>query len=168
MNRILAILAILAPISAACPALADAPTPLGPNAGVFGNWRAATYGTGAAKTCYAFTKPQISKPNWKTRGLVMLTVTERQGSRDEISLTPGYIYPKAAVISMRIGKTSIQFSVQGNVAFTSSTSAALAGFAAQDVAVAKSTGPRHKPVEDTFSLTGYSAAYKAIAQACPP
>jgi hypothetical protein len=163
MKNILAALAILAPLSA----MADAPTPLGPNGGKFGNWMTATYGTGDAKICYAFTKPQISTPHLASRGLVMLTVTERQGSRDEISITPGYSYPQKAVVSLTLGKNKIPFYVQDNVAYTDSTSAALAGFAKQDMAMAASTGPKHKPVTDQFSLSGFSAAHAAIIRACP-
>lgn len=163
MKRILAIIAILAPLSA----MAEAPSPLGPHNGKFGAWTAATYGSGAAQICYAFTKPQISKPNWKSRGLAMLTVTERQGSRDEVSITPGYTYPKKAKVSLDVGKASIPFYVQDGTAFTNSGAAALSAFAKADAASVKSTGPKGKPVADNFSLSGFSAAYKAIVHACP-
>ncbi len=148
-------------------ALAAAPTPLGANGGKFGDWTAATYGTGAAKICYAFTTPQISKPNWKSRGKVMLTVTERQGSRDEVSLTAGYAYPKTASVKLTIGTTPFDFYTQGANAFTTQGPAVVAAFKAADSASSKGTGPKGKPVEDTFSLTGFSAAYKAISAACP-
>lgn len=164
MKRIVAIIAILAPLSA----MADAPSPLGPNNGKFGAWTAATYGDGAAKICYAFTKPQISKPNWKSRGLAMLTVTERQGSRDELSVTPGYTYPKKAKVSLDVGKKTFSFYVQDGTAFTDAGPAALAAFAKADAASVTSTAPKgKKPVVDDFSLTGFSAAYKAIVHACP-
>lgn len=163
MKKTLATLTILVPLAAQ----AAAPAALGPNGGKFGDWTAATYGSGSAKVCYAFTKPQISKPNWASRKLVMLTVTERQGSRDEISITPGYLYPEKAVVSMTLGTDKIPFYVQDNIAFTDSTGAALAGFASQGMALATSTGPKRKPVEDQFSLSGFSAAYKAITEACP-
>ena len=108
-------------------AFADAPTPLGANGGKFGDWTAATFGTGAAKICYAFTTPQISKPNWKSRGKVMLTVTERQGTRDEVTLTAGYTYPKGASVTLSVGKASFDFYTSGDNAFTSSGTAVVGG-----------------------------------------
>ena len=148
-------------------AFADQPSPLGANGGKFGNWTAATYGTGAAKICYAFATPQLSKPNWKTRGKVMLTVTERNGVRDEVTLTSGYVYPKNASVKLTIGTTPFDFYTQGTNAFTSSGTAVVAAFKNADSAAAKGTGPKGKPVEDNFSLSGFSAAYKAITAACP-
>ena len=173
MKRICAMFAILAPLCTPVSAMADAPTPLGPNHGKFGTWTAATYGDGTAKICYAFTKPLVSKPNWKSRSLVMLTVTERPGVRDEVTITPGYTYPKAAKVSLAVGKLSIPFYVQDGTAFTDDGAKALAAFVKADTASAnssapKSGGPKSKtPVLDEFSLTGFSAAYHAIEHACP-
>jgi hypothetical protein len=156
-------IAILTPLAA----LADAPSPLGLHKGKFGDWTAAAIGTGADRICYAFTKPQHTTPAMPERGLAMLTVTERHGSRDEISLTPGYSYPEKAAVSMEVGKARIPFYVQDNVAFTDSVDETLDGFTRQDSAIATATGPRGKRLADKFSLSGFSAAYKAIAKACP-
>ena len=158
-----------AALLASLPALAfaDAPTPLGANGGKFGDWMAATYGTGAAKICYAFTTPQISKPNWESRGKVMLTVTERHGSHDEVTLTAGYTYPKGASVTLSVGKAPFDFYTSGPNAFASSGTAVVAAFKNADSAATKGTGPKGKPVEDQFSLSGFSAAYKAITAACP-
>jgi hypothetical protein len=148
-------------------AFAEAPSPLGASGGKFGDWTAATFGTGAATVCYAFTTPQISKPNWKTRGKAMLTVTERSGVRDEVTLTPGYTYPQKATVSLTIGKQNLPFYISGGTAFTTDGAQIIAAFRKADSATAKSTGPHGHPVEDQFSLTGFSAAYAAITHACP-
>jgi invasion protein IalB len=148
-------------------ALAAAPTPLGPNNGKFGAWTAATYGTGAAKICYAFATPQISKPALKSRGRVMLTVTQRHGSRDEVALTPGFTYPKGASVKLTVDNTPFDFFAQGSNAFANNGSAVVAALKNGNSATAKGTGPKGKPVEDQFSLSGFSAAYKAISAACP-
>jgi invasion protein IalB len=148
-------------------ALADSPAPLGAKGGKFGDWTAATYGTGASKICYAFTTPQISKPNWKSRGKVMLTVTQRHGSHDEVSLTSGYAYPKSASVKLSIGTAPFDFYTQGANAFAVNGAAVVAAFKTGDAATTKGTGPKGKPVEDNFSLTGFSSAYKAISTACP-
>jgi hypothetical protein len=166
MNRIRAMLATIA-ILVPAGAMAAAPSPLGPNKGVFGDWTAATYGTGTARICYAFTRPQHVRPAVSSRGPAMLTVTERHGSRDEISITPGFTYAKKSAVSMVVGKASIPFYVQDNTAFTDSVTEALAGFARESTTSVTSTGPKGVKVTDKFSLTGFSAAYKAINKACP-
>ncbi len=148
-------------------ALAAAPAPLGPNGGKFGDWKAATYGNGSAKICYAFTNAQISKPNWKSRGKVMLTVTNRSGSHDEVSISAGYTYPKNAKVTLAVGTKSFDFYTQADTAFTASGKDAVAAFAAGNSAAATGPGPKDHPVTDQFSLTGFSSAYKAIGTACP-
>lgn len=164
LRTAMATIAILTPLAA----LAAGPTPIGPNKGIYGDWIAASYGTGSTKICYAFTKPVRTRPAISSRGMPMLTVTERHGSRDEISLTPGYTYPKNATVSLTAGKTKIPFYVQDNVAFTDSVSQALDAFARESDAVVTASGPKGiKTVTDNYSLKGYSAAYKAIVKACP-
>ena len=161
----IASIAILSPLAAMA---ASSPTPLGPNKGVYGDWIAATYGTGSSKICYAFTKPTHSSPALSHRGMPMLTVSERHGSRDEISVTPGYDYPPKASVTMHAGKSSIPFYVQDNIAFTGHVTDALTAFKRENVATATSSGPRGvKTVTDSFSLRGFTAAYNAIVKACP-
>jgi len=157
-------LAVLAPITAFA---ATGPTPLGKTNGKFGNWTAATYGSGAAKACYAFTNAQSSKPSLKKRGAVMLTVVERKAAKDEVTLTAGYVYPEKAAVSLKINDKSIDFYTKGETAFTSSGADAIAAFQHGADAVSAATGPGGKIVTDTFSLTGFSGAYSAITAACP-
>lgn len=148
-------------------ALAAGPAALGPNGGKFGDWTAATYGTGDAKICYAFASPRSSTPTIASRGKVMLTVTDRKGSPHEVSLTSGYNYPKDAKVSLAVGSKSFDFFTQDNVAFTSSGGDAVAAFEAGSTTTATGPGPHGHPVTDQFSLTGFSDAYKAITAACP-
>ncbi len=188
MKRLRALFALfalctLSAIGAPLTAKAAPPTPLGPNGGHYGNWQAASYGSGAGQICYAFTKPQRSTPNWKSRGLVMLTVTERPGLRDVVSLTPGYDYPKAALVSLGLGQHRVELSVQDDVAFADDGAAVIAAFAKLDSATSISSAPASissapasvspgihrgkKLVLDEFSLTGFAAAYQAITSQCP-
>ncbi|WP_026440601.1 invasion associated locus B family protein [Acidocella facilis] len=164
MKRLLAtsLLALL-PASA----LAAGPTALGPNGGKYGDWTAATYGTGAAKICYAFTTVQSAKPAIASRGKVMLTVTNRKGSANEVSVTAGYDYPKDAKVKLSVGPQDFGFYTQKNVAFTADGAKAVAAFKSGNDAVVTSPGPKGKiTVTDQFSLSGFSAAYKAISDAC--
>ncbi len=135
--------------------------------GVFGDWTAATYGSGAAKACYAFTKAAKSSPPMAKRGLVMLTVTQRRTAHDEVTLSAGYDYPAKPSVTLSAGGAPIAFYTQGGTAFTSSNTAAIAAFQGGSTAVATSSAPGGGVVTDNFSLSGFSAAYAAIAKACP-
>jgi len=146
---------------------ADGPVALGPNHGKFGDWTAATYGKGAAKTCYAFTTATHSDPALAGRGPVMLTVSERAGAHDEVTLSAGYTYPPKAEVKLTVGDAKIDFYTSGANAFTTDGAAALAAFKNGSTAEAKSSAPHDHKVKDEFSLSGFSGAYGAIASACP-
>ena len=148
-------------------ALAAGPSALGPNGGKFGNWMAATYGSGDSEICYAFTTPQSSTPAISGRGKAMLTVTDRQGSPHEVSLTAGYDYPKGATAGLAVGSQSFNFFTQKDVAFTTSGADAVAAFEAGNTAIATGPGPHGHTVVDQYSLAGFSDAYRAITAACP-
>ena len=140
---------------------------LGGDKGKFGDWTAATYGTGAAKVCYAFTPAQHSKPALHSRGDVLLTVSERAGVRDEVTVSAGYTYPKAAKVTLKAGSGVVAFYTQGATAFTDNGAGAVAAFRNGASAETVSTGPHGKPVTDDFSLKGFSGAYHQIVSACP-
>jgi hypothetical protein len=148
-------------------ALAAGPAPLGPNNGQFGDWTAATYNVGGQKICYAFTTAQKVEPAAAAHDPVMLTVTERPGARDEVTISAGYSYPKDAEVSLAVGAQKFDFYTKDSTAYTTMGAPAAAAFKAGDVAVATGTGPHGKPVTDTFSLKGVSGAEAAIIAACP-
>jgi hypothetical protein len=146
---------------------ADGPTALGPNNGKFGNWTAATYGQGADKACYAFTNATHSDRAIAKRGAVMLTVTERKGVHDEVTLNAGYSYPKDAKVTVSVNGKPIDFYTQGDTAFTTDGHGAVEAFRNADSAHAQGTTPHGHMVTDDFSLAGFSDAYTAIGAACP-
>ncbi|MDE8347361.1 MAG: invasion associated locus B family protein [Acidocella sp.] len=164
MKKLLVLMAMLTPMTALAAAV---PQALGPNAGKFGDWTAATLGSGPAKICYAFTSASASKPVIAKRGPVMLTVTERAGARDEVTLNAGYKYPANAKVSLSVGTAVIDFYTQSETAFTTGGADAVAAFKVGAAAQAVSTGPHGHDVTDDFSLTGFSGAYAAITAACP-
>ena len=149
-------------------ALAAGPVALGPNGGQYGQWTAATYGQGSSKVCYAFTIAQSSTPALKERGKVMLTVSERQNSHNEVSVTSGYDYPHDAKVRLTVGSAVFSFYTQKNVAFAAGGTKAVIAFKIGNAASVASSAPNgHDLITDQFSLSGFSAAYDAITHACP-
>lgn len=183
----LLLLAALAPCLAAAATTPanDGPQPLG----VFKAWTAATYGTGAAKACYAFTttnvkiskpkperyvsignkpkKPAKPKPKAAAKPPGMLTVTERASFRDEISLSQGITYAKDAKVVLAVGANKLKFFTKDNMAYALKGAATTKAFLGGASVIATATPPNGKPVTDTFGLDGFSDAYKAIQKACP-
>jgi hypothetical protein len=161
MKSALILLASLIPAAA----LADtpAPTPLG----TFGDWTAATYGAGAHKACYAFTRAQASSEILPNRGDVLLVVTERKSGQDEVTLSAGYTYPAKPTVVLDVGGPKINFYTQGQTAFTTQGVAAITAFQQGSSATARSSIAGGGTVADTFSLAGFSDAYSAITAACP-
>jgi hypothetical protein len=159
--KLLLAFAVLVPAAA----LADTPAPT--SLGTFGDWTAATYGVGAKKACYAFTKAQASSEAIPGRGDVLLVVTERKSGHDEVTLSAGYTYPAKPTVTLDAGGPKISFYTQGGTAFTTSGAAAITAFQQGSSATARSSSPGGDTVIDTFSLAGFSDAYSAITTACP-
>jgi len=164
MKLICMALAFLLPAAALA---AEGPVALGPNGGKFGDWTAATYGKGDAKACYAFVPATHSTPDVHGRGAVSLTVTQRHGAPDEVTLGAGYTFPKDAQVTLTVGSAKFDFYTQGSTAFTTAGKDAVAAFRNGDSAEFVADGPHGKPVTDDFSLKGFGGAYGAISAACP-
>jgi invasion protein IalB len=155
-------------VAALRPAIALAADTAAPTSlGTFGDWTAATYGAGAKKACYAFTKAQASSEIIPNRGDVLLVVTERKSGHDEVTLSAGYTYPAKPTVTLDIGGPKITFYTQGATAFTTAGTTAITAFQQGSSATAKSSAPGGDTVTDTFSLAGFSDAYSAITAACP-
>jgi invasion protein IalB len=133
--------------------------------GDFQAWTAAVHSEGGQKVCYAFTRASRTDPS---REGVILTVAHRASGRDQVALSAGYAYPRNAAVTVAVGQTQLAFYTGGNSAFARDGRAAIAAFRAGATAVSR--GPRaagRGVATDTFSLSGFTAAYEAISQECP-
>jgi invasion protein IalB len=170
LARVILSFALLATV--ALPAVAQGPKPaakpVGPKQiGKFGDWTAATYQEGANTVCYAFVRAQSSTPAVPGRGQVILTVTQRVSGRDAIALDAGFSYAANATVTVQVDQTGLDFYTAQRNAFARDGKAAVAAFQRGNRAIARSPGPRATQVTDTFSLTGFTDAYKAIVKECP-
>lgn len=136
--------------------------------GEHGDWTAATYQENGQKVCYAFTRPKSSDGVPNRQG-VMLTVTHRPGQRDAVVLSAGYPYPRGAEVKVDVvGGADLDFYTAGSSAAARDSAAAIRAFKAGREAVATGPGPGGRgTARDSFSLSGFSAAYDAISRECP-
>ncbi|MBR0648142.1 hypothetical protein GXW78_00580 [Roseomonas terrae] len=141
-------------------------TPQGPRRlGDFQSWTAAVHTEGGQKVCYAFTRATRTDPS---RENVILTVTHRANGRDQVALSAGYAYPRNAAVTVTVGQRELAFYTGGNSAFARDGRAAVTAFRGGAAATAR--GPRtggRGNATDTFSLSGFTAAYDAISEECP-
>lgn len=132
-------------------------------------WTAATHQEGGQKVCYAFTRAQRGEgAAAQARQNVTLTVTHRPAGRDQIAVSLGAPLPRQATVEMTVGTN--EFSSYGTVqssAFFQSSGNLIGAFRAGREAVVRSPGPGRATVTDTFSLSGFTAAYEAISRECP-
>ena len=84
-----------------------------------------------------------------------------------MALSAGFAYASGATVTLQIDQSGLDFYTAQRNAFARDGKAAVAAMEKGREAQARSPGPRNTPVVDTFSLRGFSAAYAAIAKACP-
>jgi invasion protein IalB len=157
---------LLLPLALGSPAAAQQ-RPAGPQRlGAFGNWTAATYQEGGQKVCYAFTRASKSEGGG-SRQNVILTVTHRPQGRDQVAMQSGYTYPRNAEVEVAVGATELPFYTNGGSAFAREGAKVVAVLKGGRDAVAKGPLATRGTATDTFSLSGFSAAYDAISRECP-
>ncbi len=148
---------------------APAPRPAQQEIGRFGDWIAYVTEENGQKICYMGVKAKSSAPRLPGRTDVVLSVTHRPGSRDQVAMLAGYAYPSGAEVAVTVdGSTTLPFYTGGRAAFARDGRAAAAAIRRGNAATAKGPPPRGPgQVTDSFSLMGFTAAYEAIGKACP-
>jgi len=128
--------------------------------GDFQSWTAAAYGERAQRICYAFARA--------SRAGVLLTVTHLPGSRDEVTVSAGYTYPRNAEATVNVGATELPFYTAGSTAAARDGAAAVRAFRNGREAVLKAPPANGRGTHtDSFPLAGFGAAYDAITRECP-
>lgn len=165
MSRsLLAALAVL--IAVATPAAAEAPKLIG----VFDDWEAYTASEDGKKICYMGSEPKKQEGKFNQRGRVVLLVTHRPADKEKgvVSVTTGYTYKKDSKANAKVGDKAFDLFTDGGHAFAEAGKDAdlvAAMIKGADLTV-KGTSSRGTLTSDTYSLKGFTAAWKAIGQAC--
>ena len=139
--------------------------------GTFKDWSAHMLIEKKAKICYLHGAPDKSTGSYKKRGDSYLQVTHRPGSRirNEVSVTAGYSYKKRSVVSLAVDGRKFNLFTQGDTAWSgdkSSDDKLVAAMRAGRTMVVRGTSGRGTLTTDTYSLSGLTAAHRAISKAC--
>ncbi|MDP9195669.1 MAG: invasion associated locus B family protein [Pseudomonadota bacterium] len=167
LHRFCPVAVLAVALALAVPALAAEAQPLGAHK----DWSSWMFEEKEGKVCFMQTKPRKSEGKYTRRGDVYLQVTHRpaEGSFDVVSLTAGYSFKPGSDLSVKIDGRSFTLLTSGERAWALDeagdrqlTDAILKG----KQMVVKGVSSRGTETTDTYSLSGSTAAHKAIDKAC--
>lgn len=138
---------------------------------LFDAWEANISGTGAQRICFMVSDPSKSEPADANRGNIQAFVSHRPGekARDVVSVSLGYPIKAGSEIRTTIGGKTFNLFTKGDTAWAKNNAddkalvQAMMNGATMTVAGESERGTK---TVDTYSLTGFSAAYKEISKAC--
>ncbi len=139
--------------------------------GAFKDWTAQTYKEGGKQVCTMWSEPSKSEGDYKKRGPVYVFVTHRPYANrlDEISINIGYTFKKGAPVSVSVGSKQYVLFSDSDTAWprTSKEDRRLVrAMRAGSNMTVSGVSSRGTKTTDTFSLSGFTAAYNAITKAC--
>ncbi len=138
---------------------------------VFDDWSAFAVKTGSTKVCYIGSEPQKAVGKYKKRGETFILVTHRPAEKSVgvISLKAGYTYKKGSEVEIVVGGFKQQLFTDNGHAWAYDAKADKALVRAMmggSSLVAKGVSSRGTATTDTYSLNGFTAAYKGASAAC--
>jgi hypothetical protein len=139
--------------------------------GTFGKWTAFSFKDAGKTICYAASSPIKSEGAYKSRGEVVAQITHRPADQatDVVSIVAGYAYKLDTDANLAVGPRRFDlFTVESRAwARDAKTDKNIVqAFIKGNSMVVKGVSARGTPTTDTFSLQGFTAAYKAIGEAC--
>jgi len=151
--------------------LASTPAYSATSLGIFGDWEAYTERDKGKLVCYMGSEPTKTRGKYKVRGKTFVLITHRptEKSTNVVSVQAGYTYKKDSETEIIIGKKTTKLFVDNRHAYAYDAKAdselvkAMVRGAAMTV---KGTSSKGTLTTDTYSLKGFTAAYKAISAAC--
>lgn len=142
--------------------------------GSYKSWDAMVSGSGKNKECYMISTPRKSTASRKgaTRGDIYTTVTHRPsfGIKNEVNAIVGYPLRANSEVSVTMdGKSKYKLFTEGRGAWAYSPkddAKMIASMKRGSTMRVSGTSGRGTRTTDTYSLSGFTAAYNAISKAC--
>jgi len=139
--------------------------------GDHGDWSAFKFSEDGNPACYMSSEPTKATGDYKKRGDVFAIVTHRPAEKriGEVSIITGYAYKKDSTVKVAIGKQNFELFTQEDSAWALDAAAdkkLIAAMRKGNRMVVKGTSTRGTLTTDTYSLKGFTKAYRAIGKAC--
>ncbi len=137
----------------------------------FEDWEAYREKDGGKLVCYIGSEPKKSKGKYKKRDETYVLITHRPAEKSTgvVSIKAGYAYQKDSEVEVSIGANTFSLFTDAGHAFAYDAKADKALVKAMIRGarmVVRGISSRGTRTTDTYSLTGFTAAYKAIGKAC--
>lgn len=135
------------------------------------DWNVYVFAEAGNQVCYMASQPSRSQGDYTRRGEVFAQITHRPAEQtfDTFSMVAGYTYKKGSEVDLRIGNRRFSLFTHGDTAWAedAATDARIAdAIKAGNSMVLRGTSSRGTLTTDTFSLSGSTAAYNAMSEAC--
>ena len=140
--------------------------------GEYNDWSAYIYKEGKNSVCYMASTPQKSEGKYTRRGDVYLVITHRPADKsfDVVNFVAGYAYKNDAKVIVKIGKDTISdFFVENDKAWTMNANVdkkLVEAMKKGERLIIDGTSTKGTTTKDTYSLRGFSSAYRAISTKC--
>ncbi len=139
--------------------------------GDYGDWSSFQFSEDGNLACYMSSEPKKAKGEYKKRGDVFAIVTHRPAEKrfGEVSIIAGYSYRKDSWAEVKIGRQTFQLFTQDDGAWAPDTETdekLVRAMRKGRTMVVTGTSTRGTLTTDTYSLSGFTKASRAIAKAC--
>ena len=140
--------------------------------GVYGDWTAYSYKEGKNTVCYMASTPKKDEGNYKKRGDIYAVVTHRPADKtyNVVNFVAGYDYKKNSNVTVKIGTTTFHnLFTSGDNAWApdAKTDKKLVDAMKRGQRmIVEGTSSRGTKTKDTYSLAGFTNAYRAISAKC--
>jgi len=139
--------------------------------GDFRDWSAYATSDSAGRVCFAITRPKQTDPvpDGLTDSYLYITHRPAESVRNEINLVAGYVFSTDSTATGSVGGREFQMFTSGDAAWLEnpSESADVTGsIRAGTTLVIEGTSDKGIKVRQTFSLSGATAASRAIDSEC--
>ncbi|MBQ9236094.1 MAG: hypothetical protein IJ184_06500 [Alphaproteobacteria bacterium] len=142
--------------------------------GEYGDWTAYYDRDSSGPVCYMASSPKRDEGKYTSRGSIYTVVTHRpnEKSYDVITINAGYTYKPASAVEIKIGTQTFgenELFTSGGKAWAINTAAdkkIVAAMKRGSRMIVNGTSSKGTKTKDTYSLDGFSSAYKAISNKC--
>ena len=140
--------------------------------GDFGDWSAFRFQESGETACYMASEPKKAEGNYTNRGDIFAVVTHRpaENTRNEVSILAGYTYEKGSSVEVQIGSKKVTLFTDQDSAWAADAatdSDLVKAMIKGSKMVVRGTSSRGTLTTDSYSLSGFTKAHKAIDKACP-
>lgn len=168
MKKLLSILSISLVSSFGVANASSTPTTLGE----YTDWIAYSYKDASGTVCYMASTPKKDEGKYTKRGDIYVVITHRpkEKSYGVVNFVAGYDYKPSAPVTVKIGRKTIdKIFTDGDKAWAISDDVdkdLVDTMKKGDRMIVSGTSSKGTLTKDTYSLRGFSAAYKAISAKC--